>query len=80
MGKPNLKIAGEPPERTPERQSLAEAIERHAKALDTVRRVSQAREGADESWTSFCLQRPQAATPSCRAYRGAAFGGGPLAG
>ena len=32
-----------------EREQLAEAIARHAAALDTVRRVGQAREGADET-------------------------------
>ena len=49
MSRPNLKLAGEPPVRSPERETLAAAIERHNAALDTVRRVGQAREGADET-------------------------------
>jgi len=50
MSRPILKAVslGEPPPRSPERVELASAIEHHAAALDAVRRVSHAREQADE--------------------------------
>ncbi len=49
MSRPNFKILGESPVRTAEREQLAEAIARHAAALDAVRRVEQAHEAARET-------------------------------
>jgi hypothetical protein len=48
MSRPNLKLAGERSGGSPEREQLAEAIERHNDARDVVRRVGEAREQADE--------------------------------
>lgn len=46
----NLKLAtGEAPPRSPERTALAEAQQRHAAALDAVKRVEQAHEAARET-------------------------------
>ena len=45
MSKSNLKLAAA---RSPERQALAEAIERHEAALDSVRRVNQAHKESRE--------------------------------
>lgn len=44
MGKPNLRIAGEP-----EREQLAEAIARHAEAVDRLAAVQAARERTDNA-------------------------------
>jgi hypothetical protein len=44
MGKPNLKIAGEPPPRTPQREALAAAQLRHSAAVDRLAAIQAARE------------------------------------
>jgi chromosome segregation ATPase len=46
MGKPNLRLATEPPERTPERQSLAQAIARHDAAAKRLAAITAAHERA----------------------------------
>ena len=56
MSRPNLKLAGEAPPRTPEREALAAAQERHAAAVDqlaavrvAIERTEQARRDAKEN-------------------------------
>src|SRR5450631_4291163 len=56
MPKPNLKIAGEAPPRTPERIALAEAIERHADAV----RMLDANKCAQEATTQTRRQAQDA--------------------
>jgi chromosome segregation ATPase len=46
MGKPNLRLATEPPERTPERQSLALAIARHDATAKRLAAITAAHERA----------------------------------
>jgi hypothetical protein len=73
MSRPNLKLAtGEPP-RSPERVELASAIERHAAAVEAVRRVEQGREQAGETVyrASDALRAAEAAVAAALANEGA---------
>jgi len=56
MSKPNLRIAGEAPPRTPERIALAEAIERHTAAV----RILDANKAAQELTTQTRRQAQDA--------------------
>jgi chromosome segregation ATPase len=47
--KPNMRLVGDAPPRTPERESLAEAIARHAEATDQLAAVRAARERTEEA-------------------------------
>jgi chromosome segregation ATPase len=49
MGKPNLRIAGEAPPRTPEREQLAEAIARRDTATKQLARIQAAHERASDT-------------------------------
>ena len=73
MAKPNLKLAGDTPPRSPERVELASAIERHAAALDVVRRVGEAREQAAEVvyHAADALKAAEAALAEAQADEGA---------
>jgi hypothetical protein len=73
MSRPNLKLAGERSGGSPEREQLAEAIERHNDARDVVRRVGEAREQAAETVyrASDALRAAEAALAEAQADEGA---------
>jgi chromosome segregation ATPase len=79
--KPNLKIAGEAPPRSPEREQLAEAIARHEEATDRLAAVraardrnEEARHGAEESVAKATAGIERAKTDAAAALVGGAPG------
>lgn len=68
--KPNMRLVGDA--RTPQREALAAAIERHAAAVEAVRRVEQGREQAAETVyrASDALKAAEAALAEAQADEG----------